>query len=142
MVRILFSPLFLVSSVVSENIVLQMKIQNIKEIHCIFRHTRATSITVLKHTANWLTLTCILWLFASNFDRKRSTLTECSWYCALFSFSKCYGNRINQATTTSSHILDAYPSLVKLMIEFVCSIRCQDYYKMNTKKIKILINIF
>jgi hypothetical protein len=133
-VRILLSSLFLVSSVVSENIVPQMRIQNMKEIYCIFRHTRATSITVLKHTANWLTLTWIFWVFASNFDRKRSNLTECAWYFALYSFSKCYGNRINQATTTSSHILDAYPSLVKLMIEFVCNIRCRDYYKMKIKK--------
>jgi hypothetical protein len=107
--------------------------QNIKEINCIFRHTRVTSITVLKHTAKWLSLTCILWVFASNLDRKRSILTGRATYFVLFSFSKCYGNRINQATTVSYHTLDAYRSSVNLILELVCSMRYRDYYKMKTK---------
>ena len=107
--------------------------QNIKEINCVLRHTRVTSITVLKHTDNWLTLTCILWAFAYNLDRERSNLSECPSYFTLVFFSKCHGNRINQATTTSSHILDAYLSSVNLIIECLCSIRCRDYYKINIK---------
>lgn len=126
-----FSPLFLVSSVVSENIVPQIRMQNIKTINCTFRYT---SIPVLKHTANWLTLTCILWVFASNLYRKRSTLTGCSSYFDLVSFSKYDGNTIIQPTTTSSHILDAYHSSVNLIIDFVFSIMFRDFCQMNTKK--------
>jgi hypothetical protein len=136
-----FSPLFQVSSVVSENVVPQMRMQSIKEINCIFRPTRITSIPVLKHTASWLTLTCILWVFGTNLDRKQSTVTDCSYF-ALVSFSKCHGNRINQATITSSHILDAYRSSVNLINDFVPNIKCRDYCPMNTKLIQILINIF
>jgi len=137
-----FSPLFLVFSAVSESIVPQMRMQNVKEINYIFGHKRATSILVLKHTDNWLTLTCILWVFASNLGRKRSTLTGISSQFALVSFSKFHANKTNQVTATSFHFLDAYRSSVNLIIDFVCSVRCRDFCKMNTNIIQILINIF
>jgi len=125
-----FSPLFIVSSIVSENIVSQIGMQDIKAINCTFRYT---SIPVLKYTANWPTLTCIWWVFSSNLDRKLGNLTGCSSYFDLVSFSKCHGNTIIQATTTSSHILDAYHSSVNLIIDFVCSIRCREFCQTNIK---------
>jgi len=78
-------------------------------------------------------LTCILCVFAANPDRKRSILTECSSYFALVFFNKCHGNRINQVTTTSSYILDAYRSSLNLISDFVSNIRCRDYCPINTK---------
>ena len=125
-----FSPLFLVSSAVSQNIVPQIRMQNIKAINCTFIYT---SIPDLKHADNWPKLTCILWVFTSNLDLKRSTLKGCSSYFDLFSFNKCHGNTIIQATTTSSNILDAYHSPVNLIVDVVFSIICRDFCQMNTK---------
>jgi hypothetical protein len=62
-----------------------------------------------------------------------SALTKCSSYFALDSFNKCHGNRINQATTTSSRVLDAYRSSVNLTNNFVSNIKCRDYCPMKRK---------
>ena len=95
-----FPLLFLFSSVVSENFVPQKRMQNIKEGKSIFGHNLATSIALARHRDNWLRLTCILEVFASNLDRKRSTVTRWSSYFALASFNKYLCKY--QATTTSS----------------------------------------